>query len=419
MAFHVGSAVRVLRKELREGLRDRSLVISVILVPAFLYPILGFGGYQIAQIIEGISQQRVTTIATGADVPGSIVRDLSERERIDVVAAPPALDGFPFPEPGEYREGRVSGPEGPSLDAMLLWSPGPPPAAALYFDDSRDRSRGAADRVREAIEEWRREHAILTLGEVGLGQSDWDLWDVVGEDTASAEEQGRKLLSVLLPMFLLLMLTTGTFYSTLDAVVGERERGTLETILVAPVRRVEVLVGKFAFVVLASMTALLLNLVSLTLFVSLVLDLLDSELTLTIGPAAFGLILVTALLTACVISAVFMVATVPMRTYREGQAALTPAYFFTMIPGFVVAISKQTFGLEQAFVPFLNTVALFKSVLLGEFPVVPILVTLGVLAGLTVVTLAFASRIMAREDVFLNPLGSLRSLFGGRPGGAT
>ena len=111
-----------------------------------------------------------------------------------------------------------------------------------------------------------------------------------------------------------------------------------------------------------------------------------------------------------------MVVSIPSKTYREGQAVLTPAYFLTMIPGFMVAISSQSFGMKQAFVPFLNSVALFKSVLLGEMPVGPIVVTLAVMAALAGIALAVASRIVGREDVFLEPKMTLRALLTGKRG---
>jgi sodium transport system permease protein len=265
--------------------------------------------------------------------------------------------------------------------------------------------------VREELEKWGRSLALGALADVGLGEGDYDLWRLVEEDTASAAERGKRILASALPMILLLMLGLGTFYSALDAVVGERERGTLETILTSPLRRAELLLGKYVFVVLASVVALVLNLASMTIFLGFVLKLLDVEgVSLQVSPEAFLLIVVTALFTAAFLAAVLMVIAIPSKTYREGQAVLTPFYFATFIPGLMVSTSNDPFSLRQAAIPLLNSVALFKSALLGELPAGPILVTLAVLASATGLALAVASRIVGREEVYLDPRVTLRGL---------
>ena len=102
---------------------------------------------------------------------------------------------------------------------------------------------------------------------------------------------------------------------------------------------------------------------------------------------------------------------IPSKTYREGQAVLTPFYFATFIPGLMVSTSNDPFSVRQAAIPLLNSVALFKSVLLGELPPAPIVVTLVVLAATTAIALSVASRIVGREEVFLDPRVTLRGLF--------
>ena len=217
-------------------------------------------------------------------------------------------------------------------------------------------------------------------------------------------------------MILLLMLGLGSFYAALDTVVGERERGTMETILTSPLRRSEVLVGKYLYVVLASVTALVLNLASMTLFLGFVLKLLDlgDQIQVDVGLRAIVLILVTAVLTAGFLAAALMVIAAPCRTYREGQAVLSPFYFLTFLPGVIVSASRDSFHLKQAAIPLLNSAALFKSVLEGEAPAGPIALTLAVLAVTTVAALAFASRIVGREDVYLDPQMTLRQLLTGK-----
>jgi sodium transport system permease protein len=400
MNFRARAALRVLAKEIREARRDRNLVIGLVLVPLFLYPVVGLGIVQIVYVTKGIAERRPTRVAVGSDVPARIVERLRARENFAVVEA-----GDGAWNEAAFRAER----EARKLDALLVWAG--EDSAVVYHDQSRDRSVAARDAVREELEKWGRSLALGALADVGLGEGDYDLWRLVEEDTASAAERGKRILASALPMILLLMLGLGTFYSALDAVVGERERGTLETILTSPLRRAELLLGKYVFVVLASVVALVLNLASMTIFLGFVLKLLDVEgVSLQVSPEAFLLIVVTALFTAAFLAAVLMVIAIPSKTYREGQAVLTPFYFATFIPGLMVSTSNDPFSLRQAAIPLLNSVALFKSALLGELPAGPILVTLAVLAAATGLALAVASRIVGREEVYLDPRVTLRGL---------
>jgi sodium transport system permease protein len=403
MNVRAAAVGRVLSKELREALRDRNLVIGLVLVPLFLYPVIGFGAVQVFQIVQGISERRVTRVAVDEDVPAAITERLRERKRFEV---------YPV---SAFRAARDSSDSG-EIDALVVWVGAD--SAVVYHDGSRDRSSSARSFVHDEFGNWEREQRLAALSEFGLGEADLDLWRLEEEDTASASERGKRILASVLPMILLLMLALGSFYAALDAVVGERERGTLETILTAPLHRTEVLMGKYLYVVLASVTALVLNLASMTVFVSFVLNMLGlgERINLTIGPAAFLLILVTALLTAGFLAAVLMVIAIPSKTYREGQAVLMPFYIATLVPGTIVSASRESFHLKQAAIPLLNSVALFKSALLGEFPLLPVVVTLLVLAATTAATLLFASRVVAREDVYLEPRMNIRQLLLGKGG---
>lgn len=416
------SVVHVFRKEVREGTRDRNLLISVVVMPLFLYPVLGFGIFQVLQILQGISERATTVLAVSEQVPSAVADSLRALPHHEIVPLPDAItdDSFDATRYRDWRQGALRREE-TVPDALLLWrvDGAGVDSATIVHDASRDRSSTARDRIVGIVEDWRRVRAERALEGVGLGERDLDLWSVEQENTASATQKGQELLSAVLPLILLLMLTMGTFAAVLDTVVGERERGTLETLLVSPLRKGEVLVGKYLFVVTSSLVAFLLNLGSMSLFLGFVLRLLDAggEVRVGIDLVQFSLIMAAALLTAALLSALLMVLAITARTYREGQATLNPFYLLTMVPGLVVISSREPFGLSHALVPILNSTALFKSALRGEFPLLPFVVTYVVLGACTVATLAFAARLATREDVLLEPRVGLRKLLTGRSGG--
>ncbi len=392
---------RVVAKELREARRDRNLLLNVVLVPLFLYPLLGFGVLQVLQVVRGIGEREGTVVALAGPVPAAVRDSLAHTEGVvlvDVPATEAPADAAAFRAQRSAREAAGL----PVPRALLHWADG---GARLFHDGAQDRSRAAKQAVEDAVAAFRRVRAESALASAGLPPGELDRFTVDSENTASAVQRGRQILASGLPLILLLMLAVGTAAASLDTVVGERERGTLETILVSPLSRADVFVGKYLFVVTAAVIAFTLNLASMSVFLGFVLELLDvgEDIRVSIDPLSFALVFGVAVLTAAFLAAVFMIIAVPSRTYREGQAALSPAYLLAMVPGLVVGASREPFGLAQAFIPVLNASALFEAALLGPVEAAPVIVTFAVLALATLAALAVAARIVSREDAFLEP----------------
>src|SRR5204862_4986456 len=113
-------------------------------------------------------------------------------------------------------------------------------------------------RWKEAVVTNRREHDKLP-------PSYTDPFQIKADDAASASEQGVNVWARLFPFLLVMMSLTGAFYPAIDLCAGEKERGTMETLLISPASRSEIVLGKFLTVVLASVMTALLNLVSMGL----------------------------------------------------------------------------------------------------------------------------------------------------------
>jgi len=391
--------VVLLRKEIRETLRDRSLVLNLILVPLFLYPTLGFGAFQVVQIVHGVAERSKPTVVVSPAVP-SVLRDsLSVRREISVEVDPKVIERFRSAhDTAQIRAAWRSNGSGPAV--VLDWSGASQDTAIVYHDGSRDRSQRARDVVSQVIEDWKIASISDRARERGLVDSEVRPWIVSEEDTSSALERGKEILSMVLPITLVLMLTMGTYYSALDTIVGERERGTFESLLTSPLTRGQILLGKFYYVVVASLASLFLNLVSLTVFLGFLLHLIPStnEISIDVEPAAFFLILAASILAGAFFAAVFMVAASSAKTYREGQAALLPYYFSSIILGLTTATTHEALTMKQALIPVVNLVSLFKSVLRGEYPLGPIVAVFVVLTLLATAAFVVAARIGARED---------------------
>jgi sodium transport system permease protein len=402
---------------LLEARRDRNLVLQLVIVPLLLYPILGFAGLQVSLVARGAAEKIETVVLVDADAPYEVRARLDSLAGYQILVTPEELD--PSGAPGTVddfraaREGWTATGRPPS--ARLAWWHGadsPTDSAAVFYDRSRDRSENARAELMAVLGAVR-DSMIAAEADV-LGLSEVDLAPVVAtiEDTSSASERGRWILSMMLPIFLMLMLPQGAFYATLDTVVGERERGTFETILTSPLDRQEILLGKFIYVVLWSVAAFLLNLAGLLIFVHFALGLLNfpGALEISLAPEQVVVATIAMVLLAVILGALMMVLAAPARTYREGQALLMPAYMVAAFSGMFVSFAGDQFTIREALIPVVNVAGLLKTVFRGEVPLIPALVTFAELIVLAVIGIGVAARLARTETLLFDENLNLRRL---------
>jgi sodium transport system permease protein len=417
-------AFRVLRKELLEARRDRNLILQLVVVPLLLYPLLGFAGLQVSLVARGAAERVETVVLVDADTPWPVRSRVDSLAGYQVLMTPEELDPSGASGSAEgFRKARaswVATERAPS--ARLAWWHGPHSAtdsAGVFFDRSRERSvraRTALMGVLEAVRD-----SMIAQEASTLGLRPVDLEPVVStvEDVSSAKERGRWLLSMVLPIFLMLMLPQGAFYAVLDTVVGERERGTIETILTSPLDRSEILLGKFLYVVLWSVLAFLLNLFGLLVFVHFALDLLELPfvLQISLAPAQVAVATCAMILLAVVLAAIMMVLAAPARSYREGQAMLMPAYLVAAFSGMFVSFAGDDFTIREALIPVVNVAALLETTFRGEVHALPAMITFVELAVLASLCIGVAARLARAETLFFDDNLNLRRVLrlAGRP----
>jgi sodium transport system permease protein len=410
----------VLRKEITETRRDRNLVLQLVIIPALLYPVLGFGAYQVYLIVQGTAERTATVVYADADVPSLVRERLESAQGYEIQTTPDELDAYDAaPAPERFRELRRTWEEsrGPAPSALLSWWRAPKAAAdsaRIVFDASRDRSDDARQELEGAVAAVQDSLVLARAQQVGLTRADVELFDVDVENVASERQVGSYLLSLMLPLFLMIMLAQGTFYSSIDAVVGEKERGTLETVLSSPVPRRDLMLGKFLYVVLSSLLSFLLNLIGMLLFVSFVLKLIDIgeplQISLPVGNVL--LMIAVAFLAAGGLAAVMMLMAVPSKNYREAQTTLMPVYMIASFAGIAVITTDTELSLTQALVPAVNVVAVLKALIRGDAPFLPVVAAMVELALLSLVCTVAAGRLASKEGVFFDPELNLKKLLG-------
>jgi sodium transport system permease protein len=408
--------VRILYlREMRVALRERSIVINSILIPVFLYPFILWVAFTGLMFVMGQTEGFVSRVGlTGWPKGHPGLRLLLQRDDhlqlVDLRAAgrvgqTPAA----APSSSVAREQVLQG----RLDAGLEFLAPRSNAAALpenfqariTFDQTSERSAAAQRRVRDDLEQYRRQWLKRLAQERGISAADWHGFTVASRNIASKRQMGTFILGMLAPALFVVMVAVGCFHPAVDATAGERERHTWETLMSTAANRLSIVTAKYLYVATLGSVAGLLNLLAIMVTLRPVfaplLEKAGQHLGSTIPLSVLPVALLSAVLLAGFVAGGMMVFAAFARTFKEGQAMITPFYLVLILP--VVFLQTPGLGLTLplALVPVVNLTLMLREAVAGTYhwPQIAVTVLVSVLA--ITLCLRLATFILKFEDVVL------------------
>ncbi|MFO0807440.1 MAG: ABC transporter permease subunit/CPBP intramembrane protease [Gemmataceae bacterium] len=391
-------AIRFARKELRETLRDRRTILTLVLMPLLLYPLLGvvFRQFFLVNLNESAPEYR---IGVGSEAEGELLVEL-----LGIGDKPP-----PLPRPSSKLSAL---PQPTSEPVVKLFVAQDVPQAVNEGGIQLGIVIANPPSIHAPLAELRARLTVLLLDESPLGRealaylrgrlAEANVRILQGRAKESGDppltieprvltnpdHAGAFSLSTLVPLVLILMTITGAVYPAIDLTAGERERGTLEVLMAAPVPRVGLLAAKYLAVVAVSVLTGLVNLgmMALTLWLSGLGPALFGPGGLTIGTALSVLGLLV--LFSALFSALLLALTSFARSFKEAQAYLIPLMLVALTPGLLALAPGLKMTTGKAVVPLLNVVLLARDVFDGQ-------ATLGLAAAVVASTLLYATAAVA------------------------
>ena len=283
--------------------------------------------------------------------------------------------------------------------------------ARIVFRQTDVRSDAAASYLKRILD-WqfsiRRDRAIRIIQrEMESVYPEVDIWAALSPVTveqrsiSSKEELGGWLLGRILPVILVIMTISGATYPAIDLTAGERERGTLETLLVAPVPAVEVITGKFLVVTTIAMTTAVLNVLSMgaTLQLGGLASALGGPNAASIPLHVFPLILLCLFPFAILSSAVLLAVCCFARTFKEAQNYVMPILIASMVPAAVGLM--QTMELRGAILvmPIANLTLLTRDLFQGTWTFSSMVIVLLSTSLYAATAVAIATKVFGQEAV--------------------
>lgn len=393
-------------KELLSTLRDRRALISNLLIPLLILPTVMLG----LPLAMGGLFEREQASATRIAVEGfeRLPPDLRSELEAQLVEFVPTDDALMTVREDEASAGLVV-PDGFSAAVAQ----GARPSLDVLSKAGNLQSDLAAGKVRQAISGYREGLVAATLEQAGLDPDVLSPITFRALDASRPEERSSGQLAWLIPFFIAVWALSGGQMVALDATAGEKERGTLEALLVAPVRRSEVVAGKFLATAATGLSASFMAIVGVLLGGVLLrrvfLPRLGEEATEMVavmgGVPTFRvetvwILLGSAVLLASAVAALLIAVALFARSFKEAQTYVAPLSFLMIVPALALQFSDLLdLGRSVYLVPVMNVMVLIDDVLGGSVSLANVAMAWGTMALLVGVLLAFALRSFQREGV--------------------
>ncbi|MGB4261706.1 MAG: ABC transporter permease subunit, partial [Candidatus Cloacimonas acidaminovorans] len=247
----------IYRKELMEVLRDKRTIFTTFILPIILYPliIVGFNSIMIRQTKS--LEERGATVAVQDSVNNNIsrqlIQDLTKIKNYTII---------PYSETTSrlYEDKDIQciitirdslGSDGTQFFKVYI-----------QYDKSKEQSRMVFNKLSEQLSKTEKELQKELLQSFGISPDFLNLIDIRERDTSSAQKKMGMLLGMFLPYIVIMMLFAGASIVAADLVAGEKERKTLETLLVSSVGRLEIVCGKYLTIITLAMLNMIINLFS-------------------------------------------------------------------------------------------------------------------------------------------------------------
>src|SRR6266478_3721659 len=319
----------VYRKELTEALRDRRTVISTILVPLFLFPVLsvGFGALAVSLVGKAKEETPKVMLRGGEDSP-AVVEGLKKLDKIEIVPETPDWKDQIINK--EVRAA-VEIPAGFQADVAQQKSD----TVKIFNYQGEMKSEIATGKVETYLKDYRDDVVKARLTAKNVPDTVLKPFEVKQENVAPPEKVGGAAFGGVIGYMVILLCLTGGMYPAMDLTAGEKERGTMETILSSPISRRHPVLGKFFLVLTTSLVTAALSVTSMGVSFAVLehLHAFDKagsdagQLQLRIGLGTVISVFIMVLPLAVLFSAALMTIALFAKSYKEAQSYVTPLMF--------------------------------------------------------------------------------------------
>lgn len=385
----------IFKKEWTDTIRDRRTIITMILIPLLVFPLIMMVVTKISVSQRQKAQEKVLSVAVfssgGAASFLDEIRTRGDFRLVDV--------------PADSIESMI---QQDSLDAAFVFADdfsqrleANQAATVKFYYKSTDDNNIVQRRFRELIQGFEKKLLAQRLQRLKLGENIVKVLTVQEQDIATMKERLGRVLGGFLPYIFVIFCFMGSMYPAIDLGAGEKERGTLETLLTTPVSRFQILLGKYVVVVLAGVVSALVSIAGLYFSVRQAVDIPPEllEVVLSILEVETILLVLSLLLPLTIFFASILLSlSIYAKSFKEAQSIISPMTFIVIVPAAIGLMPGMKLTEVTALIPIFNVSLATKEIIAGTIKVGLLLEVYAVLVVLAVVGLYGTSKWFGREE---------------------
>ncbi|MEF9945516.1 MAG: ABC transporter permease [Lachnospiraceae bacterium] len=390
----------IFKKEMARVLKDRKMIFSVFILPVVLMiGIMTLVGNLVSGMENKIDQHtpivyiqnQAESFQTFIEKNGvtyqtkEIVSQADRKKAEKEIRTGKADLLIEFPEKfeasiTEYQEG----------DAV--------PQIKTYYNPSEDYSRAAYDKISlETLEQYRQtllSKRVGDLKQIAIFTVNTDNKNMIIQDNDKAS---GKALGMMLPYFITILLFTGAMGIGTDMIAGEKERGTMASLLVSPVKRSSIVLGKvFSLMAISGISSLIYVIAMVALAMT---GQKAGGLNLNLSMAQIAMLAVLLIALAFLYSTIITLISVFAKTVKEASSYIMPAYMLVLVVGMMTMFSTGAIPEAAYFIPLYNSSVVLKGILSQEVSMMQYGITLAMTLGLGIVLTGVIVKAFESEKV--------------------
>ena len=399
------------KKEIMDVLRDKKTILTMVVLPVILYPLLFLVVMQIMTMIMSNQEQQTYYVAyenVSSENQKALEKWIDGKE-----------DGLDYVIKTKKSENPEKDLNAEEIDAYITTSVTAEQVVyEVHYLSAVTNSSSVSDMLKEEITAYSKKVAEKNVEKLGMDVKQV-LYPVDSklQDQSSNESSMGSLLGSFIPFLLITGIMTGCMYPAIDITAGEKERGTLETLLTLPIGNLELIISKFLSVATISIVSVFINILSIG---GIVFYLYKTVVSLSKGMGTFRMtsfipaILISVICVAAFalfMSAVVMCICAFAKSFKEANNYITPLTLVVMLTAYVGFIPNVELSTKTALIPVANICLLMKNLMVFKYDFTLILMVLFSNVIYAFVAVWFLSRIYDSESILFGESFSGIKLF--------
>ncbi len=393
----------IFKKELKETLRDKRTLIMMLVIPILIFPLILNVVVGVSSSFEESAENKTLKIGILGETDDYLALKLNE---IPNALGPKTL----IPYHGDSLKMKADLKE-EKLDIVFIYDSKfsekldkmEPTKLICSFDKTKI---GYDQRAQKYVQYIETEERLKRYQALNIDEQQITPFEIAFENSASNQKMIGELLGGFLPYIFIAFGFMGCMYPAIDLFTGEKERGTIETLLTTPVSRWKFLIGKMLVIILSGLLASCFALLGLFFSINLMDIIPDPEIMNVVNQilsVGFVLKLFLLLLPLTVFFAGIMIPiAVYTKTFKEAQSIIAPLNILVLLPAMAGLFPGIELNVQTAMIPILNIVLTTKGLIGGTIDYSLLILSFSVMVVLAGIAVAVSFKQFGKETNILS-----------------